>query len=422
MAREDSGVKNPATWTALIVIALLAAIAFGVGCNGATSEEESEQTPLKLGLILNFTGSPETSENRERAFKLAILHINEAGGVFGMPVTGVSTDATGDPDTAAREAQRLIDEEGVHAIVGPNASSASLPISQTVSATRRIPTVSPSATSPQLTNADDDGYFFRTALSDVAQGPVLARITHQQGFDNVGLIYQDDAYGTGLAQAFAASWNGAQRAVAVDPEQREFAAALSDSAIENPQALIVIASEQLALALVRQAIDSGTYNNFVFADSAKRLSLPQEIGADAMAGMYGTGSARAPHSTASEAWDNSYIAEYGELPVLAYVKETYDATIAIALAAQAAGTVDGEAVRDQLRAIAGPPGQSIPGTADGVADALAMLADGEDVDYDGTSGVMEWDEHGDLARGYTGVWRFTSDGGIEDLESIPYGG
>ena len=422
MAWEDSGVKKLATWVALIVIGLLAAIAFGVGCNGAPSEEESEQTPLKIGLILNFTGSPETSENRERAFKLAILHINEAGGVFGMPVNGVSTDATGDPDTAAREAQRLIDEEGVHAIVGPNASSASLPISQTVSATRRIPTVSPSATSPQLTNADDDGYFFRTALSDVAQGPVLARITRQQGFDNVGLIYQDDAYGSGLAQAFAASWDGALRPVAVDPEQRELAAALSDSALENPQALIVVASEQLALALVRQAINGGTYNSFVFADSAKRLSLPQEIGADTMAGMYGTGSARAPHSAASEAWDNSYIDEYGELPVLAYVKETYDATIAIALAAQAAGTVDGEAIRDQLRVIAGPPGDSIPATPDGVADALERLGEGGDIDYAGTSGVMEWDEHGDVRRGYVGVWRFTADGGIEDLESIPYGG
>ena len=54
--------------------------------------------------------------------------------MFGMPVTGVVADATGNPDTAVAEAQRLVEVEGVHAIVGPNASSAALPISETISA------------------------------------------------------------------------------------------------------------------------------------------------------------------------------------------------------------------------------------------------------------------------------------------------
>ena len=74
-----------------------------------------------------------------------------------------------------------------------------------------------------------------------------------------------------------------------------------------------------------------------------------------------------------------------------------------------------------MRDIAGPPGEIIAGTPDGIADALERLAEGQDIDYDGTSGVLEWDEHGDVRRGYIGVWRFTPDGRIEDLESIPYG-
>ena len=400
---------------------LLIIVGMSAGCGVFGTDDEADQAPLKIGLLLNFTGSPETSADRQRAFELALQHINDAGGVLGMPVTGVVADATGDPDTAVEEATRLIDEEGVHAIVGPNASSASLPIAEKVAAAHRVPTISPSATSPMLTDVHDDGYFFRTALSDVTRGPILAEVTRRQGFDTVGLIYQDDAYGAGLADTFAASWDGDLRSVAIDPGQTDVSAAVAESADEGAQALVLIAHEGLAILLVDQAIDSGTYSQFVFADSAKRLSLPQEIGADRLAGMYGTGSGYAPQSSATEEWNDAYIAAYGELPVLAHVKETYDATIAIALAAQAAGSIDGEAIRSQLRNIAMPPGETIPGTPDGVANALTQLADGGDIDYDGTSGVLEWDEHGDVRRGYIGVWRFTTDGLIEDIESIPYG-
>ena len=398
---------------------LLMAITMSAGCGGLLSERD-EDSQLKIGLLLNFTGSPEASADRQRAFELAIAHVNEAGGVLGMPVIGVVADATGNPDRAVDEATRLVDEEGVHAIVGPNASSASLPVAEKVSASHQIPTISPSATSPLLTDVHDDGYFFRTSLSDVAQGPILADVTRRQGFTNIALIYQDDAYGAGLADAFTASWDGPLRSVSVDPNLTDFTGPLLESVRGGSQALVVIGFEGLAIGLVRQAIDIGYYSEFVFSDASKRLSLPEEVGADTLAGMVGTGSALPPRSDDTEAWDDAYIAAYGALPVLAYVKETYDATVAIALAAQAAGSVDGEAIRGQLRDIAGPPGDRIPGTPDGIADALERLAEGQDIDYDGTSGVLEWDEHGDVRRGYIGVWRFTPDGRIEDLESIPY--
>ena len=212
---------------------LLMVVTLSAGCGLFGTDDEANQTPLKIGLLLNFTGSPEASADRQRAFELAILHVNEAGGVLGMPVVGVVADATGDPDTAVEEATRLVDEEGVHAIVGPNASSASLPVAEKVSASHQIPTVSPSATSPLLTDVHDDGYFFRTSLSDVAQGPILADVTRRQGFTNIALIYQDDAYGAGLADAFAASWDGPLQSVDVDPNLTDFTGPLLESTRER---------------------------------------------------------------------------------------------------------------------------------------------------------------------------------------------
>lgn len=408
--------------TAAMAALLLMVIGMSAGCGVFETDDQADQTPLKIGLLLNFTGSPEASADRQRAFELAIRHVNEAGGVLGMPVESVVADATGDPETAVAEARRLVEVEGVHAIVGPNASSASLPVSRLVSAEWRIPTISPSATSPELTDTDDDDYFFRTSISDVAQGPILADVTRRQGFTNVAVIYQDDAYGAGLADSFTSSWDGLLESVSVDPNLTDFTGPLLESTRSGSQVLVVIGFEGLAIKLVKQAIDIGYYSEFVFADAAKRLSLAEEIGVDKLAGMYGTGSAHPPHSEATAEWDRSFVAVYGELPVLAHVKETYDATIALALAAQAAGSTDGMAIRDQLRVVTGPPGQTIPGTPSGIADALAALAADKDIDYDGTSGKLEWDERGDISRGYLGIWRFTDDGSIEDVESIPYEG
>ncbi len=402
-----------------MLAAVAALIIIASGC-GVISREQPETTPLKIGLLLDFTGSPEASADRKRAFDLAIRHVNDGGGVLGMPVGSAVADATRDPSTAVEAARHLVEVEGVHAIVGPNASAAALPVAQSVSGVLDIPTISPSATSPQLTGVEDDDYFFRTALSDAAQGPVLARVTRDLGFDNVGLIYQDDAYGRGLATAFEESWNGTLRVVSVDTSQTSHTGELERSASAGAQALVLIAFEGQALSIVREAIDEGVYSRFVFGDASKRISLVKEIGGAMLGGMYGTAGASAPDNPATAGWEAAFIAEYGELPVLAYVKETYDATVAVALAAQAAGSVDGAAIRDRLRQVAGPPGRTVPGTPAGIADGLALLAEGQEIDFDGAANTLDWDENGDLLRGHIGTWRFTSDERIEELDTVLY--
>ena len=396
---------------------MTALILAGSGCDG-TSGSQPSSTPLKIGLLLDFTGSPEASSDRKRAFDLAIRHINDGGGVLGMHVESVAADATGDPSTAVKVARYLVEVERVHAIVGPNASSAALPVSQEVSASLGIPTISPSATSPFLTDAEDEGYFFRTALSDALQGPVLADLARDRGFTNVGLIYQDDAYGQGLADAFEESWTGTLRSVSVVVGQTGYFSELAQSAELGAQALIVIAFESQALAILSQAIEEGLYDQFVFGDAAKRLSLVRELGGERLGGMYGTAGASAPDNHSTAEWEAAFIAEYGELPVLAYVKETYDATVALALAAQAAGTVEGAAIRDHLREIAGAPGRTVLSTKAGVSEGLGQLAKGRQVDFDGAANALDWDANGDLVMGHVGTWRFTADERIEELEAV----
>ena len=105
--------------------------------------------PMKIALMLDYSGAPEVSADRQRGFDLAIRHIND-GGVLGHPVEGLTRDATRTPGPAIEAAQDLI-ADGVHAIVGPNSSAASLAVVENVTGPAAIPTISPSATSPRLT-------------------------------------------------------------------------------------------------------------------------------------------------------------------------------------------------------------------------------------------------------------------------------
>ena len=387
---------------------------------GAVAAADSP-AQLKIGLLMDLSrGSPEVHEGRKRGFDLAISHVNDAGGVFGRPVATAVGDTRADPVTAVAEARRLVEEEGVHVIVGPSTSASALSVAAQVTGPAGVPTVSNSATSPRLSRADDGDFLFRTTYSDIWQGPVLARVARERGLDNVGLLYRDDAWGQGLAGAFAAAWEGALVSVATGGGQTDFVAELRESASQGARALVVVTFETEAELIVRQALDSGLYDRFVFGDAAKRLSLIRAIGGDRLGGTYGTGPAALGNTASGAAWEAAYVAEYGALPTATYVREAYDATVALALAAQAAGSVDGAAIRDGLREIGAPPGDSAIAGAKGIAGALRVLRQGGDIDYEGAASDMDWDENGDLHRGRLGIWRFTADGRIEEVETVVY--
>ena len=403
----------------LAVTALVAAIVMAGACG---DDGADEQEPLKIGLLLNFgEGAAAASTVRQQGFELAIRHINEGGGVLGRPVTYVLADPTFDADTAVEVARRLVEVEGVHAIVGPTSSANSLPVAEQVARPAGIPMISPSATSPLLTTADDGDFFFRTALSDVAQGPVLARVARERGFENVGVVYRDDAWGRGLHETFAAAWDGEITSALIEPDVETYLPALRETAARGAQALVVITFGAEAETVLREALDAGLYDQFVFGDAARRLALVEAIGGERLGDMYGTAGVARPGTESQAAWDAAYLEAHGELPVTPYVRETYDALVAIALAAQAAGRVEGSAIRDRLRAIGTAPGETVIAGAAGIARALEVLAGGGEVDYDGAAVSLDWDDHGDLLRGHIGIWRFTGDGRIEDLEAVAYG-
>jgi ABC-type branched-subunit amino acid transport system substrate-binding protein len=398
------------------LLLLLAVASVAVASCG---DNEGEQ--LRIGVLLDFSGplaefSPPTLD----AIELAVLHVNEAGGVNGQDVVIVTGDTRVDPTQGVEEARRLIDVEGVHAIVGPLSSSVTLAVIESVARDAGIPMISPSATSPAVTTVDDDGYLFRTTISDAAQGVALAALARNEGYTNVGVLFRDDAYGQGLAEEFSRAFDGTVTAAAYAPKgQASYLSELSRVAGEGAEVLVAIAFPEEARVFLREATENGIFSRFLFVDGTRSQELIDAIGAEYLDGSKGTAPGSGPATPASEAWDASYQAVYGELPTVPYVREPYDAVIAIALAAQAAGSTDGAAIRDQLTRIANPGGAVFIAGPEGVRGALEALRNGDEINYEGAATTVDWDGAGDVTSGFIEIWEYR-DGSIVTVRDIPF--
>ncbi len=406
---------------------LLVVVAGSAGCaeiadGGGPQPPPEPDEVLKLALLTDLSGGlSELGMSIRDGFELAIDHINEIG-VFGRPVETFITDTRLDRDHALSEARRLV-ALGVHGVVGAVASAVTIPVAEEVIAPARIPMLSPGSSSPGLTTVPDNDFLFRTTLSDVEQGPILALVALQQGLTNVGLIYRNDAWGRGIAEAFETQWAttaaGPLVSVAIDPGATTYVDAVRESASQGAEALVLLAFQPEQETVVRESIENGVYDQFLFGPTGRSLELLRGIGPEHLIGMGGTGPGAAQGTASATAWDAAFMAEFGYLPGTPYAKQAYDATVALALAAQAAGNVDGVAIRDQLRAIGAAPGQIVLAGPGNVAAGLRAVAEGTDVDYEGAAQSLDWDANGDLSKGYVAIWRFTAEG-TEQVTVIPF--
>ena len=160
----------------------------------------------QVGILIGFTGPIESlTSHMAAAAELAMEEANDSGKLLGgATVVPVRADFTCvDAAAATAAAERLVTAEGVKGIIGGDCSGVTGAVLQNVARPNGIVMVSPSATSPALSTAEDDGLFFRTAPSDAREGEVMADILTEKGVKSIALTYSNNDYGKGLAEAIA---------------------------------------------------------------------------------------------------------------------------------------------------------------------------------------------------------------------------
>jgi len=389
---------------------VLAAAAVGVAVAAHAQAE-----PLKIGALMPMTGDLQAyGEADLTGVQFAVKQINAAGGVNGEQVEVVIADTQTKPQAGVDAAQKLINVDGVHAIVGALSSGVTIPVAKTVTSRESVPQISNASTSPTITTLEDDDLLFRSVPSDAYQGVALADIVTRKGFSNVSILYVNNDYGQGLADAFTEAFGGeVSAAIAFEQGQASYRGELQRAARNNAEALVLIGYPESGSVILRQSLEGGYLSKFIFTDGMKAPEIIDRVGAQFLNGAFGT----VPQSRDTEGlrvFREAYIAEYGDLPGKPYYDTAYDAAMVIALAAQKAGSTDPEAIRDNLRDVANPPGEVIlPGEWE---KAVKLLADGQNINYEGAAGSVDFDDSGDVP-GTIGHWEI-QDGKIVDVGII----
>jgi branched-chain amino acid transport system substrate-binding protein len=370
---------------------LLLATVASMALAGAASAEE-----VKLGIFIGFTGPIESLTGHMAAAAEAAMAEASASGKFmgGSTVVSVRADSTCAVDTAAgtAAAERLITAEGIKGMVGGDCSGITGAVLQNVSRPNGMVMISPSATSPALTTAEDDGLFFRTAPSDAREGEVMADILTEKGIKSIALTYTNNDYGKGLAEAIATAFQAKGGTITINAAHEDGKADYSAEVAALASAggdLLVVAGylDQGGKGIIQASLDSGAFSTFGLPGGMVGDSLPAAIG-PALDGSWG-------QVAQSDSAGAAVLTEMGKTAATPfdatspYTMESYDAAALIILAMQAANSTDPKVYKDKVLEIANGPADGsgvkiLPGE---LGKALELIAAGTAIDYDGASGV-----------------------------------
>ncbi len=359
---------------------LIALALFTVGCGGAAPQT------IKIGINAEITGDiPKVGEGTKYAAQMWLEDINKAGGleVGGKkyPVELVIEDNESKAESAVAANTKLITQDGVLVIVGPQASKQAVPAGE-VANNNETPMISPWSTNPRTTL--DRPWVFRACFLDPFQGPVNAKfITDEFGFTKAAVLYDVGSdYPKGLAEYFKQAWeelHGAGSVVAFETfttKDKDFSAQLTKILNSGAEVLFTPQYYDEVPLIVKQAHELGWDKPIVGSDSWGSAELMNLCGDDCKGLFFSTHYAAAGAVGATKAFIDRYNTTYNYVPDDVGAL-TWDAMMIVQRAIQDCGTITGDLKTDRKC----------------VRDSLAKIQD-----FAGITGNMTFTEDGDPVK------------------------
>lgn len=388
-----------------------------------TATTEATQPPampmekLVVGYILPSTGALAfLNEPMVEAVQMAASEINAMAGDYVELIPG---DSGTDPAVASATADDLL-ARNVSAIVGAAASGISLSIIDKITG-EEVVMMSPSNTSPTFTTYDDGGYYFRTAPPDLLQAQVLGDVVADDGVSRAGILYRADDYGQNLAEALERQLvsNGVTIAtsIAYDPEGSSFDAEIQQLVEATVDGIVLIAFEEggpIIAGMIEAGIGPSDVPLFMGDGTAtgNLWELVDENDPSLLMGAKATGPSSAPED-GEPTFTERFRAFAGPDTQTIFSAHAYDALVIIALAAMAAESSDPTVFVNEINDI------TRGGTkCSSFAECCELIAAGEDIDYDGASGPLDFTDAGEPGAGSYDISTFGSDGSLSPIAQV----
>lgn len=363
-------------------VGALALLSAGVlvlsACSGSSSgggNGDGGEGAIPLGYTATLSGDFASYglEMRE-GVDLAIEEINADGGVLGRDLTTDVVDDEGKPANGPVVAQEFCDNADIPAVLGFSFSSVALS-GLPVYTQCGLPVVASAVTSPELSGASD--IFFRTVFTDAYQGSEAAKFwVEHRGVKNVAVLYQQDDYGKGVADAFSKALEEAGGTVTSSQAYQlgtvNFGSTVGTALKGSPDAIFIGGFYTEAGKIVNQIRDAGSDLPIFTSDGSASPVFLELAGANADGvELYSAFSASDSRAEAS-GFVTAFTAKYDKEPS-SWAALAYDATYVVAQAIEAAGETDRSKVAEAIRNTSEFAGVSGPITFDADGNRVGAL-------------------------------------------------
>jgi branched-chain amino acid transport system substrate-binding protein len=398
--------------------------------------------PILIGASMGLTGGLSGNTRAlQGGLKVAQQQINSLGGILGRQIEFVIKDDASDKTVAPMTIQSLLGQ-GVRGVIGPGASS-EVAVVQGVLASSQIIELSATATSPALTamQMNRQGWFFRTVPPDSLQGKAVARFAATGPDPDAGIapckrmdvLHNDDPYGKSMFPVIKMSFEQAYGGTIVNEYMvpgtlQGSYPVVSQVVTDLPDCMAMVVFADVGDEVVRElraaiAMDTahmaawskffiigtdGCYDpTFITSGRQDPANMNSPL---VVEGVYGTNADTNPPTPDYSDLKNMYVAQIGlasdQTDLDAYTSSEYDAAILLALAMQAAqSSTSSVNIRNAMFNVS--HGQGMNPTTYGpakVGEALDALRHGRDINYNGASGPVDFDDSGDVVADYI-VWQ-----------------
>ena len=359
--------------------------------SSTTSDGDAAAETIKIGFAFPMSGSAAMAGNYSTHGAKVIE--NELGGKLDINGTEyniefVYMDTEGKEETTVNVYQRLIEEEGVIAIIGPDSSKCALaagPVAQNAG----CPAVSTFATNTAVTEVGD--YIFRACFLDPFQGQVAATYCWDAGYKTAAIMFNNaDAYAVGLKDAFVENFEAKGGEVLAIEEYsgsdvKDYNVQLTKLAATNPD-VVLFPNLNVELGLqIQQARTAGITCPIVCGDSADTPEVAEVAGSAIENVAYVSAFSAESTEPAAVEFVDAYTTLYPDELPNSNAELTYEATRMVITALQNATELTRDGVRDALAGITDlelPSGSMTMGEdRNPVKGAVIMQYDAEGVSH-----------------------------------------